>query len=182
MIRDKIAFMKRVCEEWYKVYSGTIRKYDPNHLIFGDRNTLHLQPLSDWGVQIMGKYIDVLSVNVMGPRHLAFKELEQVTCNWDGPIHVADTGAGIYGEWPKSTYMCKDIDEFEEVYSGYVKMGVEHPQVIGLGWCGYYETPSSRSGLVDSVTDTPDADKIAVIRRWNEWVEKEYAGSVSKSS
>ena len=40
--KDKLAFMARVCEEYYKVYHDTIRKYDENHLILGDRNTLHL--------------------------------------------------------------------------------------------------------------------------------------------
>jgi hypothetical protein len=174
LLRDKIAFMKRVCQEWYKVYSETIRKYDPNHLILGDRNTVHLQPLADWAVHIMAPYIDVLSINVMGPMNIALREMEQITCNWDGPIHLADTGAGIYnGSYPKSTFMCKDIEEFEEVYSGIVRLGIEHPQVIGLGWCGYFETRSSRSGLVDAVSDEPEADKIAVVKKWNEWAESE---------
>ena len=35
LYRDKVAFMKLVCEQWYKVYSESIRKYDPNHLILG---------------------------------------------------------------------------------------------------------------------------------------------------
>ncbi len=172
LLRDKIAFMKRVCHEWYKVYSETIRKYDPNHLIFGDRNTVHLQPLSDWAIHIMAPYIDVLSINVMGPQRVALREMEIVTANWDGPIHLADTGAGIYnGRYPKSTFMCKDIDEFEDVYSGIVRLGIEHPQVIGFGWCGYFETKSSRSGLVDAITNTPDEPKIEVVTKWNKWAE-----------
>ena len=173
--RDKIAFMKRVCEEWYKVYSETIRKYDPNHLLFGDRNTLHLQPLSDWAIHIMHKYIDVLSVNVMGPKHVALEELEQVSCHWDGPIHIADTGAGVYnGSYPKATYMCEDMDEFEAVYAGYIQLGIEHPQVVGLGWCGYYETCSMRSGLVDARTDDVDEGKIRAIKKWNDILDAQY--------
>lgn len=173
--RDKIAFMKRVCDQWYKVYTDAIRKYDPNHLILGDRNSVHLQPLSDWAIHIMGQYVDVISINVMGPMNLVLREMEQVTCHWDGPIHLADTGAGIYnGAWPKATYLCRDLAEFEVVYRDCIKLGIEHPQVIGLGWCGYYETQSMRSGLVDSVTDEPDAGKIAAITRWNAWMEAEY--------
>ncbi len=174
MVRDKIEFMKRVCEEWYKVYSETIRKYDPNHLLLGDRNTVHLQPLSDWAVNIMRKYVDVISINVMGPMDTALKEMKPVTDHWNGPVHIADTGAGVYESWPKSAYMCRDIEEFEDVYSGYVRLGVEHPQVIGLGWCGYFETRSTRCGLVDSVTDEPDRMKTAVIAQWNEWVQSNY--------
>ena len=181
--RDKIAFMKRVCEEWYKVYTDTIRKYDPNHLILGDRNSVHLQPLSDWAIHIMTKYIDVVSINVMGPMNIALKEMEQVTCHWDGPIHLADTGAGIYnGSYPKATYMCRDLAEFEDVYSTYLKLGIEHPQVIGMGWCGYYETQSMRSGLVDSLTDEPDADKVAVAKKWNEWMAETYPALAAETA
>lgn len=173
--RDKIAFMQRVCAEWYKVYHDAIRRYDPNHLIFGDRNSLHLQPLSDWAIHTMKPYIDVLSINVMGPMSVTLQEMEQVTCHWDGPIHIADTGAGIYnGTYPKAPYMCRDLSEFENIYSTYTKLGIEHPQVIGLGWCGYYETCSMRSGLVDSVTDEPDADKVSALRKWNTWFDGKY--------
>lgn len=180
LARDKCAFMKRVCREWYRVYSETIRKYDPNHLILGDRNTLHLQPLSDWAIEIMEPFIDVLSINVMGPSSIALREMEQVTCHWDGPIHIADTGAGVYnGKWPKATFMCKNIDEFGEVYGGYLQLGLEHPQVIGLGWCGYYETCSSRCGLVDCRNDEPMAEKVDQIKRLNAAFDLRYAADLT---
>jgi len=125
-------------------------------------------------IHIMTKYVDVVSINVMGPMRVALNEMEQITEHWDGPIHCADTGAGIYKTHPQSAFMCKDYDEFEDVYSTYVRLGVEHPQVIGLGWCGYFETQSMRSGLVDSVTDEPDPGKIDAIRKWNAWLDERY--------
>lgn len=174
--RDRQAFMERVCDEWYKVYSGTLRELDPQRLLLGDRNTLHLRPLPTYAIRIMEKYIDVLSINVMGPRETIYQVMEQVTRHWDGPIHLADTGAGIYnGAHPKAGYMCRDLADFHSVYRDLLTIGLEHPQVIGMGWCGYYETPSRRSGLVDSRNDEPIADKVAVIREANRWMETEYA-------
>ena len=41
---------------------------------------------------IMSKYIDVLSVNVMGPMNSVLREMEQITTVWNGPILIADTG------------------------------------------------------------------------------------------
>ena len=55
-----------------------------------------------------------------------------------------------------------------------MEAGLEHPQLVGFGWCGYYETPSSRSGLVDSRTDEPLADRLEVVRKWNGWMEEAY--------
>jgi hypothetical protein len=174
-IRDRIAMMERVCEEWYKVYTETIRTYDPNHLILGDRNTIHLSPLPPYALAKMRPYIDVLSINVMGPASTIYACMEQVTRHWDGPIHLADTGAGIYnGSYPKSAYMTRDLAEFEALYRSHMEAGLTHPQIIGMGWCGYYETPASRSGVVDARTDDPLEEKVAVMQRWNAWMETAY--------
>lgn len=176
-LADREAFMQRICERWYRVYHDAIRRYDSNHLIFGDRNTLHLQPLPEYAIRIMKPYIDVLSVNVMGPPEIVYEVLEDATRVWDGPIHLADTGAGVYaGEPPKSSYQARDLNEFEKVYAGMMKMGVEHPQIIGFGWCGFYETPhpGGRSGLVDVATGTPIPERLEIMKRWNQWMKDQY--------
>lgn len=176
-LEDRRAFMQRICERWYKIHHDAIRRYDSNHLIFGDRNTLHLQPLPEYAIRVMQPYVDVLSVNVMGPPQIVYGVLEDATRVWDGPIHLADTGAGIYtGGIPKSTYQARDLSEFERVYSGMMQMGVEHPQIIGFGWCGFYETPhpGGRSGLVDVATGEPLPDRLDIIKRWNRWMKENY--------
>lgn len=177
MLEDKEAFMRRVCEQWYATYSSTVRKYDPHHLILGDRNTLHLQPLPAYAIQIMARHVDVLSVNVMGPPNLVYPVLEQATRHWDGPIHLADTGAGVYsGEPAKAAFTSGNLAEFERVYAGMMRMGVDHPQIIGFGWCGYYETPhpGGRSGIVDCRTDEPLPERLDIVRKWNAWMEERY--------
>ena len=171
MLKDQQAFMQRLCEKWYKTYHDAIRKYDKNHLILGDRNTLHLQPLAPYAIKIMEKYVDALAVNVMGHTHVIYRELEQVTRVWDGPIILADTGAGVYkpGEPCKSCYMCKDNKEYAKIYGGLLKIGLEHPQIIGVGWCGFYETPSprGRSGIVDVSNDEPLKERVEELKKLN---------------
>ena len=176
-LEDRQAFMQLICQRWYQVHHAAIRQFDPNHLILGDRNTLHLQPLPDYAIRIMKPYIDVLSVNVMGPPLVVYEVLEDATRVWDGPIHLADTGAGIYeGGLPKAAYQARDLNEFEKVYAGLMQMGLEHPQIIGFGWCGYYETPhpGGRSGLVDVATDEPLVDRLEIVQRWNQWMQDSY--------
>jgi hypothetical protein len=65
-----------------------------------------------------------------------------------------------------------DLAEFEEVYSGMMTMSVEHPQIIGFGWCGWFETPhpGGRSGIVDVRTDEPHPDILAIVKKWNSWM------------
>lgn len=176
LLADKQAFMRLICEQWYRSYHDAIRKYDTHHLILGDRNTLHLQPLPAYAISIMSKYVDVLSVNVMGPRNTVYGVMEDATRHWDGPIHLADTGACVYSpETTRSGYPSRDLNEFETVYSDLMKMGAVHPQIVGFGWCGFYETPppGARGGIVDVRTGDPLPERLVVIRKWNAWMAKQ---------
>jgi hypothetical protein len=180
LLRDKEAFLQRICERWHQVYHDAIRRHDPNHLILGDRNTVHLQPTpAPWAYHIMRHYLDVLSVNVMGPPATLLEVLEPATRNWDGPILLADTGAGVFhGDHfhpAKSAYQTKDLAEYEEVYAGLMKLSVDHPQIIGFGWCGWFETnhPGGRSGLIDVATDEPLPDLLPIVRKWNQWMDEQ---------
>ena len=173
-LRDREAFMARVCERWYATYHAAIRRHDPHHLIFGDRNTLHLQPLPAYAVAAMRPYVDVLSVNVMGPKAVQLELLEDATRHWDGPILIADGGAGVYrGEPRESGWASRDLAEYEAVYAGQVELARDHPQIIGFAWCGFYETPSpgpglnGRGGIVDVRTGDPLPGRIEIVTRWN---------------
>lgn len=174
--KDMESFLQLICKKWYQVYHDAIRKHDPNHLLLGDRNTLHLQASpSPWAYHIMEDYIDVLSVNVMGPPDTVYEVLERAIRNWEGPILLADTGAGIYDREPgKSAYQAKDLQEYEAVYQGLIEMSIEHPQIVGFGWCGYYESPRprARSGVVKVQNDEPMTERIEVMKRWNARMEE----------
>lgn len=171
LYEDKESFLKLICAQWYKVYHDAIRRYDQNHMLLGDRNTLHLQYYpAEWAYYIMKEYVDVLSVNIMGPPDFIYDLMEEAARNWTGPILMADTGAGIYtGEPAKSTFQSADLEEWEAVYGGLVQMTMDHPQIIGFGWCGYYETPhpGGRSGLIDVKTDEPLPHLLPVVEKWN---------------
>ena len=169
-LRDREAFMARVCEKWYAAHHAAIRRHDPHHLILGDRNTLHLQPLPAYAIRTMKPHVDVLSVNAMGPKAVQLGLLEDVTRHWDGPILIADGGAGVYhGEPRKSGWASRDLPEYEAVFAGQVELAIDHPQVIGFAWCGFYETPhpGGRGGLVDAATGDPLPERVAVVKEWN---------------
>ena len=55
-------------------------------------------------------------------------------------------------------------------------MGVEHPQIIGFAWCGFYETPppSNRSGIVDCRTGEPLPERLDIVKRWNAWMRENH--------
>jgi hypothetical protein len=67
-----------------------------------------------------------------------------------------------------------DLNEFEKVYAEMMTMGLQHPQIIGFAWCGFYETPAptNRSGLVDVRTGDPIPERLEIVRRWKRWMRE----------
>ena len=177
-LRDREAFMRRACERWYSLHHAAIRRYDPHHLILGDRNTLHLQPLPGWAVEIMKPYVDVLCVNTMGAAAVQAGVLEAVTRVWDGPVLLADTGAHVYaGDPRKSGWPAADEAEYAAVYRSLAEFAAAHPQIVGWGWCGFYEIPhpGGRGGLVDVQTGEPIPERLDALREANADAAARYA-------
>jgi hypothetical protein len=167
-LRDRLAYMRKICDEWYKVFAGTVRKYDPNHLLLGDRNTTHLFPMAGWSLEVMSSYIDVLSINVMGTPEVILEVMAPATSGWAGPIHLADTGVGVRSEGPSTGgFVCRNADEFARVYAGILDLCESHPQIVGFGWCGYYNIPGRRKGVVDVATDEPIRELVGAMSERN---------------
>ena len=65
-LKDAEDMFTAIAEQWYKLHHDLIKKYDPNHLIIGDKHAMeydksfHMIP--DVVLQFMGKYTDVLMI------------------------------------------------------------------------------------------------------------------------
>ena len=56
---DQLEMNKKITEAWLKTHHDLIRKYDPNHLILGDKISAHGSGQPDWVWEIVKKYVDV---------------------------------------------------------------------------------------------------------------------------
>eukprot|EP01031_Cornospumella_fuschlensis_P017753 gene17753-21716_t len=85
------------------------------------------------------------------------------------PAIMAEIAAIYTGERAKSGFQSADLAEYEQCFADLMRLGREHPQVIGFGWCGWFETPhpAGRTGLVDVRTDEPLPERIALVKKWN---------------
>ena len=172
--RDEAAFARQMAKVWYRTYGDAIRAHDPEHLILGDRLTVHRQILPTYALDAMRPYVDVLSVNMMGGMGQMMDNLGEVLCHWDGPILVADVGAHVWNpDRIKSGCPVQDADELAEFYREHIKLGALHPQIIGLAWCGYWNTTVHHSGLRDAATNALDQALIGTMREANAWAQSE---------
>ena len=86
----------------------------------------------------------------------------------DIEIETADNGFVVTFNRPKGEY---DWD--------HVKLGVEHPQFIGLAWCGYWETTNHHSGVRDGVSGRVNNTVVAQMRMANAWALAELRARVA---
>ncbi|QDS89455.1 hypothetical protein EC9_36550 [Rosistilla ulvae] len=153
---------------YYQTVRSAIRRYDPHHLILGDRYDAS-RSLSATVVRAALPHVDVLSVNCSGDASNVHRQLARMAELFDRPILVADHAVDRTphdGQWPPQA------DRFHDGggYAQTVRMLTAIPQVIGYHLCGgYLPGKLLRRGLLDA-QERPDALAIAGIRQANETV------------
>jgi len=164
-VEDDEAYVRRIIARYYKVTHDAIRRYDKNHLIFGDlvegADTLPTGPSEPPRAvfEEMGKYVDVLSVNWYHP----FDVLRETVEAWHEisgkPVFLSDsafvapndllsvTEPLFEGGWEK--LRVQDEQERGEAYVETIKKAADSGFVVGWGWCSFMQNRIRRYGLKD---------------------------------
>jgi hypothetical protein len=179
--RDKIAFIRDVAKEWYRSWHDAIRRHDPHHLILGDRMTIQRTMIPNYVLEIMRPYVDALSIITMETSDQMMETLRETLVYWDKPILVSDVGATKFDGRFKSGSFLASYDEVGEFYWDHLRLGLQHPQIIGLAWCGYWETTTHHSGLVDPASGRINNTVADAMREANSWVQSALATKVEAS-
>lgn len=154
--RDKLS---KMAKQYYKTIHDAIRKYDPNHLILGDRYEANA-PIVMEVIEAAMPYVDVLSFQ-------DFKDPATHLAEWykktGKPVLLAD-GSGIaMGE-----------DNFKRVEGNWYKKQVEalfeNKGCVGFHLCGAYQrNKARRKGLLDE-HEHPDTENVEIIKNTNELI------------
>ena len=146
-LKDAEDMFTAIAEQWYKLHHDLIKKYDPNHLIIGDKHdvgydkSVHMIP---HGVlQAMGKYTDVLMIQSYthyADHHKAMlEELHEIS---GLPIINGDHSYSCMHEHQEKTKGIKleSQEAVAEAYYSYMKNIMQnHPYMLGWWYCGYIE-------------------------------------------
>ncbi|MEM9282756.1 MAG: hypothetical protein AAGA96_13090 [Verrucomicrobiota bacterium] len=136
-----------IAEEWYRLHHDLIKRYDPNHLIIGDKHdvgydkTVHMIP--DGVLQAIGKYTDVLMIQSY--THYADHHrdmLEELHQKSGLPIINGDHSFSCKNEHQTKTKGIKleTQEAVAEAYQHYMKNIMQnHPYMLGWWHCGYIE-------------------------------------------
>ncbi len=142
---------------YYKVTHDAIRRYDKNHLIFGDRYEARA-PLPEEVVRAALPHVDVLSFQCFGNADFVNEKLGYWGRLTDRPVLLADSAGGTkaHDRGGPEEHLYPDPD----VYGQVTQVLRDMPQCVGFHLCGAYLANRVRGRGLRSERDTIDAEAI----------------------
>ena len=139
---DQEEMCKKILENWHKINRESILRYDPNHLIFGDKIFCHGKGHPDWVFEIVGKYVDVLLIQdyeMLKPSHI--NELKRYHRLSGKPVLNGDASYAVTVKEQKASkgLQVESHAAVGEEYAVYLKGIMNLPFMLGWHNCGYLE-------------------------------------------
>ena len=138
--RDQ-GFLRRIAREYFRVIGTANRKYDPNHLIFGDR--LSFYTYDEDVLKEMLPWIDAIAFQPHFWGTFPKKQFDEMYELTGKPILICDF-AIRFKDGDKDVRMWKmeeDSVAAGRAYFDYVKAALDSGYVIGVFWCNPVDTP-----------------------------------------
>ena len=146
-LKDAEDMFTAIAEQWYRLHHDLIKKYDPNHLIIGDKHDVgydkNVHMIPDGVLQAIGKYTDVLMIQSY--THYADHHrdmLEELHQKCGLPILNGDHSYSCKNENQVKTKGIKleSQQAVAEAYHHYMKSIMQnHSYMLGWWHCGYIE-------------------------------------------
>lgn len=123
-----------LASQYYKVTHDAIRRYDPNHLILGDRYNGQ-RPWAEEVVKAAAQYVDVISVQHFGQPGEIREDLQKFHQASGGmPVLLADSGVPDYDTWEQG-FFSNNYGQYAKL----TKMLQELDFCVGFHFCGAYQ-------------------------------------------
>lgn len=184
---DQREMNKKITETWLKTHYDLIRKYDPNHMILGDKISAHGLGQPDWVWDIVKQYVDVVLIqdyDFYTPQHE--KKLKDIHRKTGKPIINGDHAYGCLRPNMRENkgIPVENLCRVGEEYTRYLEGIMGLPFMLGWQNCGYLEqwsegendnTGQEQCGMFDPF-GKPLMEALAHVKHANEraveWHEK----------
>lgn len=141
--------LSRVASHYYRTLRDAVRRYDPHHLLFGDRYNANA-PLPEEVVRAALPFVDVLSFQCFSPP----AEIESTLRRWADlsgkPVLLADAAHWAKASnsgWPPKSDRAHD----PVLYAETLKRLLDIPACVGYHLCGaYLKNNARRYGFRDA--------------------------------
>ncbi len=137
-LRDETEFLLRIIEKWYQLHHDSVRRYDPHHLILGDKCGWRTMREA-W--PIIGKYVDVITIQWYATYDEQRELLAYIHEVTGKPILLGDSSFSVvkpYQDEAKGV-LVESQDAVGDAYFEYMRDVMSVPYIVGWHFCGYME-------------------------------------------
>ena len=137
---DDDALLALILQQYYRATHTAICRYDPNHLILGDRYNGNTH-IPDAAIEAMKPYVDVLSVQYYGTYDNQKNDLKQWHRASGKPILLCDSCFSVIDENLPNPfgYHVTSQENRARAYDDYAQSVFSLPYIVGWHWCGYID-------------------------------------------
>jgi hypothetical protein len=148
--RDNVEFLKLCIDKYYQLAHSFIRKYDPNHMFFGDKINGNTDSM-DTVLPVIQKYTDVVMYQMYAKYEIQKVKLDRWSNRVNKPFLNGDSGFSMVVEgmpWPFGP-----IANTQEIRAQWTKEFMENafarPEFVGWHNCGLIDTINLMPQKVD---------------------------------
>lgn len=137
---DNKAFMLKILDKKYEVQKAAIKKYDKNHLLFGDKLDGNTDTPIEF-IQLADKYFDLIFYQyyAFSDEHIdLFNEWSKVT---DKPFFMGDSSINVATKQSRNPFgpHCEDQNARAEEFTKTFEYLFSKPNYVGWHWCGWMD-------------------------------------------
>jgi len=164
-----------VAERYYRVTHDAVRRYDPHHLILGDRWEANA-PLPEEVVRAALPHVDVLSFQCFGTADNIATKMRQWADFAKRPVLLADAAGHIRAPgdtgWPPTADRQHDADHYRRTMDALWQI----PQSVGYHLCGAHIRNNARRYGFRDRTNAVIPETVEGIRAVNADVHRRTTG------
>lgn len=159
---DMVSFMHLIADRWYGLHHDLIRKYDPNHLLLGDKNWITWH--HEWVLPALKKHVDVVAIQAYDRWDVDGKVTGRIYAATGKPIFNGDGSHGFVGPHQQEHGVkgfrtgAQSYQEVADLYQETLKGMMAAPYMIGWHHCGCLQqwdaaergdSPRNENGFMD---------------------------------
>jgi acetyl esterase/lipase len=171
------AFLRLIAREYFRVCGEANRKYDPNHLIFGDRfafNTIVPEVLEE-----MLPWVDAIAIQPPFQPGFPKQEFDRIHRLTGKPILICDFAIRFKdGDKPISGWKLQENARVTgQLYEKYVRDALATSYILGVFWCNLIDSqaPFKNAGIKQGMFEerlTPRPGLAEAVRELNRYREQ----------
>ena len=156
--RDNVEFLKVVVARYYQTTRDALRRFDPNHMFFGDKLNGNTDSL-DTVLPITSQFTDVVFLQMYGRYDVQSKGMDRWSRLVDKPFINGDAAFTMTTDIMPRPYgpVADNITQRTQWTEEFFRNAFSRPEFVGWHYCGLIDAPNlilrkadrQHSGLLD---------------------------------